>query len=75
MVMVSLKLKNKSSLNYEVDYLKAYIRDKDNSKRDVTQELEVKPVYVYLQNQGKTPKTIGEAKGEYGVVLLLINFR
>ena len=74
MVMVSLKLKNKSSLNYEVDYLKAYIRDKDNSKRDVTQELEVKPVYVYLQNQSKTPKTIGDAKGEYGLVLLFNKF-
>lgn len=74
-VFVSLKMKNTSSLNYEVEFLKAFVRDTENGKRDVVQELEVKPTYVYVVNQSKKKeKKIGEAKGVYGVVIMFKKF-
>lgn len=73
-ILITLKMKNKSSLNYEVELLKAYIRDAETNKRDLTQEVEVKPTYLYLSNQSKSKRKIGEAKGEYGMVLLFNKF-
>ena len=73
-ILLTLKMKNKSSLNYEVELLKAYIRDSETNKRDLVQEVEVKPKYVYVLSESKTKKKIGEAKGEYRIVLLFNKF-
>jgi hypothetical protein len=73
-IIVTLKMKNKSSLNYEVELLKAYIRDSETNKRDLTQEVEVKPSFLYLTNLSKKKRKIGEAKGEYGLVLVFDKF-
>ena len=73
-ILLTLKMKNKSSLNYEVELLKAYIRDSETNKRDLVQEVEVKPKYVYVLSESKTQKKIGEAKGEYRIVLLFNKF-
>jgi conjugative transposon TraN protein len=73
-ILITLKMKNKSSLNYDVELLKAYIRDKETSKRDLTQEVEVKPVYAYIADDSLNKKKVGEPKGEYGIVLLFNKF-
>ncbi|MDF7815099.1 conjugative transposon protein TraN [Hymenobacter sp. YC55] len=43
---------NKSNINYDVDFLKFYIRDKKLAKRTAIQESEVAPVFIY--NAGQT---------------------
>lgn len=40
-------IKNKSNLNYDIDFVKFYIRDKEVAKRTAMQELEVTPLYVF----------------------------
>lgn len=41
------RITNKSNINYDIDFLKFYIRDKARIKRTASQEIEVKPIYVY----------------------------
>jgi conjugative transposon TraN protein len=43
---------NKSNINYDVDFIKFYIRDKKLAKRTAIQESEVAPLFVY--NSGQT---------------------
>jgi conjugative transposon TraN protein len=73
-ILITLKMKNNSYLNYEVELLKAYIRDSETNKRDLTQEVEIKPIFLYVTNLSKAKKKIGEAKGQYGLVLLFNKF-
>lgn len=42
-----VRLQNNSNIRYDVDQLRFYIRDQKRSKRTATQELELKPLYVY----------------------------
>jgi conjugative transposon TraN protein len=42
-----LHLANSSNINYDVDFVKFYIRDKKVAKRTAIQESEVTPVFVY----------------------------
>lgn len=53
-----LKLNNRSNINYDVDFIRFYIRDLKTAKRTVTQEQELHPVYSYGLNdrtiEGKT---------------------
>ncbi len=41
------RITNRSSINYDVDFLKFYVRDKARIKRTASQEIEIKPIYVY----------------------------
>lgn len=41
------RITNKSNINYDIDFLKFYVRDKARIKRTASQEIEVKPIYVY----------------------------
>ena len=41
------RIKNQSNINYDVDFLKFYIRDKAKMKRTASQEVELKPLYTY----------------------------
>ena len=47
-----IKIKNKSNINYDIDQLRFYIRDRKKAKRTATQEIEVKPLYI--QNESPT---------------------
>src|SRR5690606_1810552 len=40
-------LKNKSNINYDVDFLRLFIEDKARVKRTASQEVDVKPFYVF----------------------------
>ncbi len=41
------KIRNQSNINYDIDFLKFYIRDKSRMKRMASQEIEVKPIYIF----------------------------
>ena len=46
-----LKIVNRSNLNYEIDFIRFYVRDLKTSKRTVTQEQELYPIaYIDMQN-------------------------
>lgn len=42
-----LKIENLSDINYTIDQLRLFIRDKRKVKRTASQEIEVKPIYIY----------------------------
>ena len=41
-----LRLSNHSTIDYDIDFMRFYIRDKRKGKRTATQEIEMKPMYV-----------------------------
>lgn len=45
-LIFQLKLSNRSSLKYDIDQLRLYIRDKQVAKRTAFQEQEVEPIFV-----------------------------
>jgi conjugative transposon TraN protein len=48
-----IEIKNRSNLNYDLDYLRFFIVDKTIAKETSHQELEVLPLYVYNQPLAK----------------------
>ena len=51
---------NRSNIDYDVDFLKFYIRDKARIKRTASQEVEVSPIYVH----GNDKKVDGNSSTE-----------
>ena len=47
-----IKMENQSNINYDIDQLRFFIRDRKKAKRTATQEIEIKPLYV--QNDTST---------------------
>ena len=45
-IYYQLRLENKSPIDYDIDFLRFYIRDKKKGKRTASQENELKPLYV-----------------------------
>ena len=45
-LFLCLTLQNQTNINYDIDQLRFYIRDKKKTKRTATQELEISPLYV-----------------------------
>ncbi|MEO7047681.1 MAG: DUF4138 domain-containing protein, partial [Ferruginibacter sp.] len=41
-----INIGNRSNINYDIDQLRFFIRDKKKAKRTATQEIEIKPLYV-----------------------------
>ena len=41
-----IKIENKSNINYDIDQLRFFIRDRKKAKRTATQEIEIKALYV-----------------------------
>ncbi len=46
-VFYSFRIANRSNINYDIDYLRFFIRDKTKVKRTASQEVEQKPIYVF----------------------------
>ena len=42
-----LRIANRSNIDYDIDFLKFYVRDKARIKRTASQEIEVKPIFVF----------------------------
>jgi hypothetical protein len=57
-IYYQLELQNRSNISYDVDMLRFFIRDKQQSKRTASQELEQFPLYVY----GNTGSVEGQSK-------------
>jgi hypothetical protein len=53
-----LELENHSAISYDIDLLRFYIKDKKQSRRTATQELDQAPLYVY----GNTGAVGGQSK-------------
>ena len=53
-----LKMHNQSNINYDIEQLRFFIRDRNKAKRTATQEIEIKPLYV----QNNTPTIKGQSE-------------
>ncbi|HWY35092.1 MAG TPA: DUF4138 domain-containing protein, partial [Nitrosopumilaceae archaeon] len=42
-----LEIQNHSKIKYETDHIRFYIRDKRTARRTASQEIEMKPLYVF----------------------------
>jgi conjugative transposon TraN protein len=68
-IFYHLKVKNRSNIDYDIDFLRCYIRDKKQVKRTASQEVKIKPVYVH----GDTKKPI-KGQSEIDLVYALKKF-
>ncbi len=57
-IYYQLELQNRSNISYDIDMLRFFIRDKKQSKRTASQELEQIPLYVF----GNTGSIEGQSK-------------
>jgi len=57
-IYYQLELTNESPIDYDVDFLRFYIRDKKKSKRTAAQEIELTPLYI----AGNTSKVKANSK-------------
>ena len=46
-VFYQMEIKNHSNINYDIDMLRFFIHDEKKSKRTASQEIEMRPLYVY----------------------------
>lgn len=69
-IAFNLHMANASRIDYGIDFVKAYIRDKKISKKTAMQEDEIYPIYSYYSDSAK----VIHGKGEYNVVLFFKKF-
>jgi conjugative transposon TraN protein len=50
-IFYHFRIVNQSNLNYDVDFLRFYIKDQVKAKRTASQEVDVTPIYVYGNNE------------------------
>lgn len=58
----TLKINNRSNINYDVDFIRFYVRDLKTAKRTVSQERELDPTYSYGTNDMGIE---GQGSGQY----------
>lgn len=46
-IFYHFRIDNRSNINYDVDFLRFYIQDKQKVKRTASQEVDIKPIYVF----------------------------
>lgn len=46
-IFYRFKVRNRSNINYDVDFLRFFIEDKQKVKRTASQEVVIKPIYVF----------------------------
>jgi conjugative transposon TraN protein len=47
LLFLNLRIQNKTNINYDIDFIKFYVRDKEKTKRTAIQEIEITPLYTY----------------------------
>jgi conjugative transposon TraN protein len=67
-IFYRFRIRNQSNINYDIDFVKFYIRDKAKIKRTASQELEVKPINVYGNDK------VVKGKSETDIVYALEKF-
>jgi Domain of unknown function (DUF4138) len=74
-IIFCLTMKNASPLDYSLDYMKFYVRDKAKRKKEVSQEIEVKPNFAYVERNGLSNETkLGISGGEFSFVFMIPKF-
>ncbi len=57
MMYYRIKIENYSSINYDIEQLRFFIRDQKKVKRTASQEIEIKPVYIQNNTSTITSQT------------------
>jgi conjugative transposon TraN protein len=74
-IIFCIRMKNASPLDYNLDYMKFYVRDKTKRKKMVSQEIEVKPNFAYVERNGLSNETkLGVSGGEFDFVFMVPQF-
>lgn len=63
-VVFHLHLENQNNIDYGIDFIKTYIRDKKNSKYSALQEQEIYPFYIYFSDESYKEMIPGKQKVE-----------
>jgi conjugative transposon TraN protein len=74
-IIFCISMKNASPLDYTLDFMKFYLRDKSKQKKNVSQEIEVKPNFAYVERNGISNETkLGVSGGEFNFVFMIPKF-
>lgn len=57
-IFYHFRIRNSSNINYDIDFLRFYVQDKAKVKRTASQEVDMKPVYVYGDYQQIAANTV-----------------
>ena len=74
-IIFCISMKNTSPLDYTLDFMKFYLRDKSKRKKIVSQEIEIKPNFAYVERNGISNETqLGVSGGEFNFVFMIPKF-
>ncbi|MEA5461636.1 conjugative transposon protein TraN [Arcicella sp. LKC2W] len=74
-IIIGIKMNNRSPLDYTMDFMKFYIRDKARRKKQVSQEVELKPSFAYVERNGISNEAkLGVSGGEFDFVFMIPKF-
>jgi conjugative transposon TraN protein len=74
-IIFCITMKNTSPLDYGLEYMKFFVRDKTKRKKEVSQEIEIKPNFAYVERNGLSNETkLGVAGGEFSFVFMIPKF-
>jgi conjugative transposon TraN protein len=74
-MIFSIRLKNASAMEYSLEFVKFYVRDKSKRKKEVSQEIELKPNFLYVDGTDTThEKKLGAAGTEFNLVFMIPKF-
>lgn len=74
-IFFCITMKNASPLDFSLEYMKFYLRDKTIRKKIVSQEIEVNPNFAYVERNGLSNETkLGVAGGEFSFVFMIPKF-
>jgi len=74
-IIACISMKNSSPLDYGLEYMKFYVRDKTKRKKEVSQEIELKPNFVYLEQEGaQDGRKLGDAGAYFNFVFMMPKF-
>lgn len=57
-IFYHFRIRNSSNINYDIDFLRFFVQDKAKVKRTASQEVDMKPVYVYGDDQQIVANTV-----------------
>lgn len=57
-IFYHFRIRNSSNINYDIDFLRFYVQDKAKVKRTASQEVDMKPMYVYGDDQQVAANTV-----------------
>ncbi|MEX2230763.1 MAG: conjugative transposon protein TraN, partial [Cyclobacteriaceae bacterium] len=69
-IFYHFRIRNQSNITYDVDFLRLYIEDRQKVKRTASQQVDVKPVYVYGNSEtikGKSTEDVIYALGKFTI--------